>query len=102
MVLEIGYSDMLSIAQTIGIIGTLLITLYFSKREVRGLSVDIEIKVLSDLDEKMHRLEEHLLEHPELGRVINNVRSISPESVYSFDVLNVFSHAYDMYESTKR
>jgi hypothetical protein len=43
---------MLSIAQTIGIIGTLLLTLYFSKREVRGISVDIETKVLSDLDEK--------------------------------------------------
>ena len=94
MVLGLEYSDMLSIAQTVGIIGTLLITLYFSKREVRGLSVDIETKVLSDLDEKMHRLEEHLLEHPELVKVINNVRSISPESVYSFDVLNVFSHAY--------
>ena len=44
---------MLSIAQTIGIIGTLLLTLYFSKREVRGISVDIETKVLSDLVEKM-------------------------------------------------
>jgi hypothetical protein len=98
MVLALEYSDMLSIAQTIGIIGTLLLTLYFSKRQVSGLSVDIEAKVLSDLDEKMHRLEEHLLERPELVRVINNVRSISPESVYSFDVLNVFSHAYDMYE----
>ena len=98
MVLALEYSDMLSIAQTIGIIGTLLLTLYFSKRQVRGLSVDIETKVLSDLDEKMHRLEGHLLERPELVRVINNVRSISPESVYSFDVLNVFSHAYDMYE----
>jgi hypothetical protein len=98
MVLGLEYSDILSIAQTVGIIGTLLITLYFSKREVRGLSVDIETKVLSDLDEKMHRLEEHLLERPDLVKVINNVRSISPESVYSFDVLNVFSHAYDMYE----
>src|SRR5207244_4244274 len=46
----------------------------------------------------MHRLEEHLLERPELARVINNVRSLSPEAVYAFDVLNVFSHAYDMRE----
>ena len=98
MVLDIGISDMLSIAQTVGIIGTLLITLFLSRREVRDLSIDIETKVLSDLDEKMHRLEEHLLERPELGRVINNVRSISPETVYAFDVLNVFSHAYDMRE----
>ena len=96
--LDIGISDVLSITQTIGIIGTLLIALYFSRREIRELSVDIETKVLSDLDEKVHRLEEHLLERPELARVISNVRSLSPEGVYSLDVLNVFSHAYDMHE----
>jgi hypothetical protein len=98
MVLDVGISDLLSIAQTIGIVGTLLIALFLSRREVRNLSIDIETKVLSDLDEKVHRLEEHLLERPELAKVINNVRSLSPERVYAFDVLNVFSHAYDMHE----
>jgi hypothetical protein len=98
MVLDVGISDILSIAQTVGIVGTLLIALILSRREVRDLSIDIETKVLSDLDEKMHRLEEHLLERPELASVINNVQSLSPEAVYAFDVLNVFSHAYDMRE----
>jgi hypothetical protein len=98
MVLDVEISDILSIAQTVGIIGTLLIALILSRREVKDLSVDIETKVLSDLDEKMHRLEEHLLERPELASVINNVQSLSPEAVYAFDVLNVFSHAYDMRE----
>ena len=96
MVLNIEISDVLSITQTIGIIGTLLLALYFSRRQIKDLSVDTETKVLSDLDEKMHRLEEHLLERPELARVINNVQSLSPEGVYSFDVLNVFSHVHDM------
>jgi hypothetical protein len=98
MVLDVEISDILSIAQTVGIIGTLLIALILSRREVKDLSIDIETKVLSDLDEKMHRLEEHLLERPELASVINNVQSLSPEAVYAFDVLNVFSHAYDMRE----
>src|SRR5438128_11257985 len=98
MVLDVGISDILSIAQTVGIIGTLLIALFLSRREVRDLSIDIETKVLSDLDEKMHRLEEHLLERPELARVINDVRSLSREAVYAFDVLNVFFHAYYMRE----
>ena len=98
MVLDIGISDTLSIAQTIGIIGTLLIALFFSRREIRELSVDTETKVLGDLDEKVHRLEEHLWERPEIVRVINNVPSLSPEAVYAYDVLNVFSHAYDMHE----
>lgn len=72
MVLDVGISDMLSIAQTVGIVGTLLIALFLSRKEVRDLSVDIETKAL---DKKMHRLEEHLLERPELARVINNVRT---------------------------
>jgi hypothetical protein len=98
MVLDIEVSDVLSIAQTVGIVGTLLIALFLSRREVRELSIDIETKVLSDLDEKVHRLEEHLWERPELARVINNAPTLSPEAVYAYDVLNVFSHAYDMHE----
>jgi hypothetical protein len=98
MVLDIGITDVLSIAQTVGIVGTLLIALFLSRREVRELSIDIETKVLSDLDEKVHRLEEHLWESPELARVINNAPTLSPEAVYAYDVLNVFSHAYDMHE----
>ena len=98
MVLDIGVSDVLSIAQTVGIVGTLLIALFLSRREVRELSIDIETKVLSDLDEKVHRLEEHLWERPELARVINNAPTLSPEAVYAYDFLNVFSHAYDMHE----
>ena len=57
MVLDIEISDVLSITQTIGIIGTLLLAVYFSRRQIKDLSVDTETKVLSDLDEKMHRLE---------------------------------------------
>jgi hypothetical protein len=53
MVLDIGISDTLSIAQTIDIIGTVLTVLYFSRRKIRELSIDIETKVLSDLDEKV-------------------------------------------------
>jgi hypothetical protein len=53
MVLDIGITDVLSIAQTIGIVGTLLIALFLSRKEIRELSIDIETKVLSDLDEKV-------------------------------------------------
>ena len=56
MVLDTGITDVLSIAQTVGIVGTLLIALFLSRREVRELSIDLETKVLSDLDEKEHRL----------------------------------------------
>jgi hypothetical protein len=40
MVLNIEISDVLSITQTIDIIGTLLLALYFSRRQIKDLSVD--------------------------------------------------------------
>jgi hypothetical protein len=39
MFLDLGISDMLSISPTIGIVGTLLITLFFSRREIKGLVI---------------------------------------------------------------
>ena len=39
MFLDIGISDMLSISQTIGIVGTLLVMLFFSRREIKGLVI---------------------------------------------------------------
>jgi hypothetical protein len=35
MVVAIGSPDMLSMAQTIGIVGTMVLTLYFSKRQIQ-------------------------------------------------------------------
>ena len=52
MVVDIGFSDTLSIAQTIGVATTLSLTLYYYKRQMQKLSMDIELRVLNDLDEK--------------------------------------------------
>jgi putative effector of murein hydrolase LrgA (UPF0299 family) len=48
MVVGIAYSDMLSMAQTIGIVGTMILTLYFSKRQIQILSIDQQTRVLND------------------------------------------------------
>jgi hypothetical protein len=63
MVSELGFSDALSLAQTIGIVGTMVLTLYFSKRQIQGLSIDVETKVLNDR-EKVYRMGEMLVERP--------------------------------------
>ena len=41
----IGFSDTLSLAQSIGIVGTMVLTLYFSKRQIQALSSDQETRV---------------------------------------------------------
>jgi len=47
---ELGFSDILSVARTIGIVGTMVLTLYFSKRQIQSLSVDVESRVLNDFE----------------------------------------------------
>jgi hypothetical protein len=59
---EFGYGDVLSLAQTFGIVGTLILTLYFSKRQIQSLSIDQQSRVLNDLDEKIHKTTELMLE----------------------------------------
>jgi hypothetical protein len=40
---------------------------------VQSLSVDIETKILNDLDDKIHGITQMVVERPELIRVITNV-----------------------------
>ena len=47
---ELGFGDVLSLAQAIGIIDTMVLTLYFSKRQIQSMSIDQQTKVLNDLD----------------------------------------------------
>ena len=93
MVSEIGFSGMLSLAQTIGIVGTMVLTLYFSKRQIQSLSIDQQTRVLNDLDEKVHKMAELVLERPSIQKVIDNQEKPS-ELAFSFYVLWVCAHAY--------
>jgi hypothetical protein len=54
----IGSSDMLSVAQTVGIVGTMILTLIFSKRHIQSLSSHQQTRVLNDLDEKVRKMAE--------------------------------------------
>ncbi len=93
------FADVLTIAQTVGIIGTMLMTLYFSRKQVQSISVDVETRVLKDLDEKIHRMGELLIERPKLLHVIAKGRiNFSEEGVFSYYVLFICSHAYHMRE----
>ena len=49
---------MLSIAQTIGIVGTMVLTLFFSKRQLQSLSIDTQTRGLNDLGEKYLKIVE--------------------------------------------
>jgi hypothetical protein len=84
-------------AEALGIIATLFVILYFSRKQMQTLSVDIETKILSDMDERIHGLTQMAVERPELIRVVNNVeRDLSSDVAYSYHILYTFAHVYHM------
>lgn len=51
---ELPVSELISLAEALGIIGTLFMIFFFIRKDIRSLSIDIETKVVNDLDEKIH------------------------------------------------
>lgn len=53
---EIGLVEIFGMAEAIALIGTLFVILYFSRKQMQSLSIDIETKVLNNLNERMHAI----------------------------------------------
>jgi hypothetical protein len=49
---EIGIFEIIELGAPLGIIGIMFIVLYFSRKQAQGFNLDIETKVLNDLDER--------------------------------------------------
>jgi hypothetical protein len=101
----IGFSDTLSLAQSIGIVGTMVLTLYFSKRQIQALSSDTETRVLNDLDEKIHRMAEIIMADSSVAKVMTGIEAheypksygvSAKEMAFSFYILSICNHAYTM------
>lgn len=45
---EVGIAEYFGIGEALGIIGTMFVVLYFSRKQMQALSVDIETKILND------------------------------------------------------
>jgi hypothetical protein len=94
---EVGIAEYFSIGEALGIIGTMFIVLYFSRKQMQSLSVDIETKILNDLDERIHALTQMAVERPELIKVVSNVKSDwSSDVAYSYHILYTFAHVFHM------
>jgi hypothetical protein len=87
MVSALGFSDMLSLAQTVRIVGTMVLTLYFSKKQIRSLSIDTQTRGLNDLGEKLLKIVERVAEDTSIQGVMDNQVKYSREGAYSFYIL---------------
>jgi hypothetical protein len=93
---DIGIVEIIGLGAPLGIIGTMLIVLYFSKKQAQGFSLDIETKVLNDLDEKVRKMAEIIIEKPSLQKVMYKLEKPSEELAFAFYILFISSHAYAM------
>ena len=65
---EIGLAEYFGMGEAIGIIATMFVVLYFSRKQMETLSVDIETKILSDLDLRIREITRLMIDRPELKR----------------------------------
>ena len=94
---EIGLVEYFGMAEAMGIIATLFVILYFSRKQMQSLSVDIETKILNDLDERIHEITHMGIERPQLIKVISKSElDRSPEVAYSYHIMYTFAHVFHM------
>ncbi len=96
----LGFSDVLSLVQSVVLIGALAVTLYFSSRQVRSQKVDLETRVLADIDEMHQNLSANLQEDPSLMKVINSQLpgESRKERHFAYQILLMCAHTYHMRE----
>ncbi len=94
---EIGLAEYFSMGEAIGIIATLFVILYFNRKQMQALSMDIETKVLNDLYERMHEFTRMGIERPQLINVISKSETgWSAEIAYAYHIMYTFAHVFHM------
>jgi hypothetical protein len=94
---EIGLAEYFGMGEAIGIIATMFVVLFFSRKQMEALSVDIETKVLSDLDLRLREITRMMIDRPELIKVVSKVESDwSSDVAYSYHILFTFAHVFHM------
>ena len=89
--------QLLTLVQTIAIIAALVVTLYFSQRQVQAFSVDLESRVLNDIDEKFHHLAETFITSPTMVRTIYEGEGREdPATPVEYYVVSFCAHIFHM------
>lgn len=70
---NVAWLKFYEIGEAVGIVATLFVVFYFSRKQMQKISMDIETKVPSELDEKINDLTQMTIEKPQLMRAVSNV-----------------------------
>jgi hypothetical protein len=95
--MELSLVDYFIMGEVVGIVSTFIVSLYYSRKQMQNLSIDIESKILNDLDDKMHNLSEIAINRPELAEIFNrDAGAQPPKEACAMYALNVFAYAFHM------
>ena len=95
---ELSLEGLFGIGEAIGIMATFFVISYFSRKQMQSLSVDLQTKVLNDLDEKVRNMAEIIIDKPSLQKVIYKLEKPSEELAFGYYILFICSHAYSMHQ----
>jgi hypothetical protein len=99
---EIGIVEIIgtvgALGAAIGIISSMFVVLHFSRKQAKGFTVSIETKILNDLDEKVRKLVEIIIEKPSLQNVMYKLEKPSDELAFAYYIFFISSHAYAMHQ----
>jgi hypothetical protein len=74
----------------------MFVVLYYPRKQAQGLSADIETKILNDLDEKVRKMSEIIIEKPSMQKVIYKLEKPEEELAFAYYILFICSHVYAM------
>jgi hypothetical protein len=85
---ELGLAEYFGMGEALGIIATFFVILYFSRKQMQSLSVDVQTKV--------RKMAEIIIEKPSMQKVIYKLDKPSEELAFAYYILFICSHAYAM------
>jgi hypothetical protein len=96
-VAELTLVDYFVMGEAVGIVATLFVAFYYQRKQMQKLSVDIETKVLNDLDDKLHGIAELAIARPEVAEILDRESANQgPKETIAMYVLYIYAYAFHM------
>ena len=94
---EFGLVEYFAIGEAVGIVATLFVAFYYSRKQMQKLSTDLETKVLNDLNDKLHGIAEVALARPEVGELLDRESAnMSTKESAAMYILYVYAYGFQM------
>ena len=96
---EFTILDYFIISEAIGIVGAFFVGFYYSRKQMQKLSIDIESKILNDIEDKLYRIAEMTVSEPELAEIMDrDAKKRGSKVAFAMTTLNIWSFAFHMHQ----